>query len=408
MYRMRSSSLIIWSFCFFMQSSAQSTAQPMNELIRDQFLFAAQQLQVLGKNVPDSLMPRTFNPKTGAMVTSDTKWWCSGFFPASLLYVYEHTKDSAVLSIAKKRLAIQEKEKHYTGNHDLGFMIFNPFGNAYRILGNPEYRNTIDTAALSLVTRYRELIQSIQSWNSNKTFSCPVIIDNMMNLELLLYVSQQGANPQFREIALKHANTTIRNHYRNNYSAFHVLDYDLLKGTFVGKNHQGYNDGSTWARGQAWGLYGFVMVYRYTQDKKYLDFARNIASFLLDHPRMPQNLIPYWDFDAPNIPNALRDASAAAILSSAFLELSLYTDRKEKERYIRSAETIIRGLASAEYRTELGQNGGFLIKHGVGHLPANSEVDQPLTYGDYYFLESLHRYQEWVVNGQGFLNAKRP
>ena len=405
---MRKPILTLIALFFAFVGFSQQGKKEMNALIDRAFSLAAAQYKLLETNVPDTMMPKTLNKTSGKVEVSNTKWWCSGFFPASLLYVYEHTKDPAVLSIAKKRLAIQEKEKHYTGNHDLGFMIFNPFGNAYRILGNQEYRNTIDTAALSLVTRYRELIQSIQSWNSNKTFSCPVIIDNMMNLELLLYVSQQGANPQFREIALKHANTTIRNHYRSNYSAFHVLDYDLLKGTFVGKNHQGYNDGSTWARGQAWGLYGFVMVYRYTQDKKYLDFARNIAAFLLDHPRMPQNLIPYWDFDAPSIPNALRDASAAAILSSAFLELSLYTDRKEKERYIRSAETIIRGLASSEYRAELGQNGGFLIKHGVGHLPANSEVDQPLTYGDYYFLESLHRYQQWIVNGQGFLNAKRP
>lgn len=407
MYILRVFSLILVTFSSFLSINAQSV-QPMGQLINEQFAFAAKQLQVLDRNVPDSMMPRTFVPQTGSMVTSNTKWWCSGFFPASLLYVYEHTKDPTVLSIAKKRLAIQEKEKHYTGNHDLGFMIFNPFGNAYRILGNPEYRHTIDTAAMSLVTRYRGLIQSIQSWNSNKNFNCPVIIDNMMNLELLLYVAKEGANPQFREIALNHANTTMRNHYRKNFSAYHVLDYDLLKGSFVGKNHQGYNDESTWARGQAWGLYGFVMVYRYTQDKQYLEFARNIATFLLNHPSMPKDQIPYWDFDAPTIPNALRDASAAAILSSAYLELALYTQGKEKERLIQSAETILRGLASSEYRAELGQNGGFLIKHGVGHLPANSEVDQPLTYGDYYFLEALHRYNDWIINGQGFLKTNRP
>ena len=150
------------------------------------------------------------------------------------------------------------------------------------------------------------------------------------------------------------------------------------------------------------------MVYRYTQDKKYLEFARNIATFLLNHPSMPKDQIPYWDFDAPTIPNALRDASAAAILSSAYLELALYTQGKEKERLIQSAEIILRGLASSEYRAELGQNGGFLIKHGVGHLPANSEVDQPLTYGDYYFLEALHRYNDWIINGQTFLKPIKP
>ncbi|MEY3432393.1 MAG: hypothetical protein RL131_329 [Bacteroidota bacterium] len=295
-------------------------------------------------------------------------------------------------------MAIQEKEKHYTGNHDLGFMMYCPFGNNYRLFKDPNDRKTIDTAAMSLITRYRPQIKSIQSWNKNKNFNCPVIIDNMMNLELLLWVSENGGDPKFREIAINHANSTLVNHYRSDYSAFHVLDYDLETGKLIaGKNHQGYSDASTWSRGNAWGFYGFTMMYRFVKDERYLNHARNVIKFLLNHPNMPKDKIPYWDFDAPNIPNALRDASAASVLASGLMELAQYTKGKERENYIETARQIIVKLASEEYNAKQGELGGFLINHGVGHLPANSEVDVPLTYGDYYFLEAMHRYKNWVL-----------
>lgn len=343
-------------------------------------------------------MPKTYYANTGKVESSETKWWCSGFFPASLLYIYEHTNDQEVLSIARKRLALQEPMKHYTGNHDLGFMMFAPFGNYYRLFKDPKDHKTIDTAAMSLITRYRPQIKSIQSWNKNKNFNCPVIIDNMMNLELLMWASANGGDPVFREIAINHANSTLANHYRPDHSAFHVLDYDLETGKLIaGKNHQGYNDASAWARGQAWGFYGFTMMYRFEKDEKYLNQARNIIKFLLNHPNMPADKIPFWDFNAPNIPNALRDASAASILASGLLELAQFTKGKESKYYVETARQIIVKLASDQYRAKLGENGGFLLMHGVGHLPANSEVDVPLSYGDYYFLEAMHRYKNWVL-----------
>lgn len=391
------SSFILTSFSISQVLNAQFSNAEMSKLIKDQFSFAASQYKVLNSNVPDSMMPKTFDQKINKVEVSNTKWWCSGFFPGSLLYIYEHTNDQEVLKIAQKRLAIQEKEKHYTGNHDLGFMMYCSFGNAYRLFNKPADKSTIDTAAASLTTRYRPSIESIQSWNKNKNFNCPVIIDNMMNLELLLWVSQNGGDQRFREVAINHANSTLKNHYRPDHSAFHVLDYDLETGNFVGKNHQGFNDASAWSRGQVWGFYGFTMMYRFVKDEKYLQQARDVAQFLLSHPNMPSDKIPFWDFNAPNIPNALRDASAASILASALLELAQFTKGKEKQQYIETARVIIVKLASDEYRAKAGSNGGFLIKHGVGHLLNNSEVDAPLTYGDYYFLEAMHRYQAWVL-----------
>ncbi len=390
---------VIFLFVAFLCSlaHAQSSKKDMAQMIDQQFKLAASQYKILEKNVPDSMMPKTVNKNTGKVESSNTKWWCSGFFPGSLLYIYEHTNDQDVLNIAQKRLAIQEKEKHYTGNHDLGFMMYCSFGNAYRLFKKPGDKATIDTAAASLTTRYRPQIKSIQSWNKNQNFNCPVIIDNMMNLELLLWVSQNGGDQRFREVAINHANSTLANHYRPDHSAFHVLDYTLETGRFVGKNHQGFNDASAWARGQAWGFYGFTMMYRFVKDEKYLQQARDIAQFLLNHPNMPTDKIPYWDFNAPTIPNALRDASAASIIASGLLELSRYTKGKESSNYVDAAKQIIVKLASEEYLAKPGENGGFLLKHGVGFFNANSEVDQPLTYGDYYFLEAMHRYKEWIL-----------
>jgi hypothetical protein len=389
---------LLFSLIIHGYTVAQNQKVDMASLIDAQFANAAVQYKLLEKNVADSMMPKTLNKSTGKVEVSNTKWWCSGFFPGSLLYIFEHTQDQDILKIAKKRLAIQEKEKHYTGNHDLGFMMYNPFGNAYRLFKNPQDKKTIDTAAMSLITRYRPEIKSIQSWNKNKNFNCPVIIDNMMNLELLLWVTEQGGDAKFREIAINHANSTIANHYRPDYSAFHVLDYDLATGKLIaGKNHQGYNDASAWSRGQAWGFYGFTMMYRFVKDERYLNHARNIIKFLLNHPNMPEDLIPYWDFNAPEIPNALRDASAAAVMASGLLELSRYTKGKESREYIDAARKIIIKLASDDYRAKQGENGGFILTHSVGHLTAKSEVDVPLTYADYYFLEAMHRYKNWVL-----------
>jgi hypothetical protein len=220
----------------------------------------------------------------------------------------------------------------------------------------------------------------------------------MMNLELLEWVAKNGGDQKFNEIAVNHANTTIKNHYRPDYSSYHVVDYDLETGKIIKKvTHQGYADESAWARGQAWGLYGFTLMYRFTKDAAYLSQATHIADFLLSHPNLPADKIPYWDFNAPDIPNAKRDASAGAIMASALLELSGYTAPKKGRTYKSAAEVMLRSLSSPAYRATLGTNGGFVLKHSVGHMPNHSEIDVPLTYADYYFVEALCRYKEWFI-----------
>lgn len=379
-------------------AAAQNSKSSMKQLIDDNMAFAAQQYKVLAKSVPPSLMPRSYDISKGGLVTSNTKWWCSGFYPGTLWMIYAHTKDEAIRQEAEKRLAILEPEKHYTGNHDLGFMMFCSFGTAYDITKNPAYKDVVFEAASSLATRYRPSIKAIQSWDSSKNFKCPVIIDNMMNLELLEWVTLNGGDKRFHEIAVTHSNTTMKNHYRPDYSSYHVLDYDLQSGNVSRKvTHQGYADESAWARGQVWGLYGYIVMYRFTKNKEYLTLANNIAKFLLNHPNLPSDKIPYWDFNAPDIPNAKRDASAGSILASALLELAQYSKGGDKKKYVATAETILRSLSSPAYRAPLGENGGFLLLHSVGHLPAKSEVDVPLTYADYYFIEALARYKKWYL-----------
>jgi rhamnogalacturonyl hydrolase YesR len=279
-------------------------------------------------------------------------------------------------------------------------MLYCSFGNAYRILKDPAYHATIDTAAASLSTRYRPNAKVIQSWNSSNKWAGPVIIDNMMNLELLAWVSDHGGDKRYKEIAVNHADQTLLNHFRPDYSSYHVVDYDMNTGKVIKKvTAQGAGDESAWSRGQGWGLYGYTMMYRFTKNKRYLDQARHIAGFILNHPNLPADKIPYWDFNAPTLPDphTIRDASSAAIIASALLELGQYTNKKERTAYITAAEQMLTALASPNYRAKLGENGGFLLMHSTGSLPGKSEVDVPLTYADYYFLEALLRYKKWYL-----------
>eukprot|EP01035_Chromulina_nebulosa_P061103 gene61103-83568_t len=207
-----------------------------------------------------------------------------------------------------------EPLKDFKDHHDLGFMMYCSYGNAYRLTGNVEYKDILVQAAKSLCTRFSAKTGCIKSWNvfhswhGNKSYRYPVIIDNMMNLELLFWATKETGDSTYYKIAVTHANTTMKNHFRPDYSSYHVINYNAQTGAVQQKKTaQGFADESAWARGQAWALYGYTVMYRSTKDKQYLEQAKNIAAFLLNHPNLPADKVPYWDFNAPNIPNALRD-----------------------------------------------------------------------------------------------------
>ncbi|MCH5598293.1 glycoside hydrolase family 88 protein [Niabella ginsengisoli] len=312
--------------------------------------------------------------------------------------MYEQTGDSIIRKEAERALNVIEPNKTYTGNHDLGFMMYCSFGNAYRITKNLAYKPIIHEAAAALATRYRPSAKIIQSWNTNQYFKCPVIIDNMMNLELLYWVSNDGGDKKFRDIAINHSNSTLKNQFRKDYSSYHVIDYNVNNGDVLRKaTWQGASNCSSWSRGQGWGLYGFTMMYRFSRDKRYLKHACGIADFILKHPNLPADKIPFWDFDAPQIPHTKRDASAGALIASALLELAQYTKGSQKDFYIDNAKQMLVSLSGERYKAKVGENGGFLLKHSTGALPLNSEVDVPLIYADYYFLEALKRYKDWYL-----------
>jgi rhamnogalacturonyl hydrolase YesR len=361
-------------------------------IIDDGLKFSLEQYKRMAESLPDSTrLPRTTHTDDGSLVTSGTDWWCSGFFPGSLWYLFEYSKDQYFLVEAINRTAPLEKEKLNTGTHDLGFMLYNSFGNGYRITGNPEYRDILLTGATSLISRYNDTTGCIRSWDHGN-WSFPVIIDNLMNLEYLFWATRATGDSVFYNIAVSHIDKTIQNHYRSDWSCYHVVDYNPSTGEVIQKQTaQGAFDESAWSRGQAWGLYGLTVAYRETGNKRYLEVARNIANFILKHPNLPDDMIPYWDFNAPEIPDAKRDASAAAIISSALLELQRYVDKKLSKEYLIAAEKIIRTLSSPAYRAEPGDNNNFILMHSVGSLPANSEVDVPLSYADYYYIEALMR-----------------
>jgi len=384
--------LIILSSCGIKEHN-KNLPQIMDEGLN----FSLDQYKRMAESLPDSTrLPRSTNKDDGSLLTSGTEWWCSGFFPGSLWYLFEYSGDQEMLFEAVRRTAPLEKEKLNTGTHDLGFMLYNSFGNGYRITGNPLYKDILITGAKSLITRYNDTVGCIRSWDHGN-WSFPVIVDNMMNLEYLFWATRITGDSIYYKIAVNHAEKTIQNHYRNDWSSYHVVDYDPSTGEPIQKQTaQGAFDESAWARGQAWGLYGFTVVYRETGDKKYLEVAENIADFILKHPDLPEDMIPYWDFNAPDIPDAKRDASAAAIISSALVELQKYTDEDHSKMYLDAAEKIIRTLSSPLYRAKPGENNNFILMHSIGSLPANSEVDVPLSYADYYYIETLMRLREII------------
>ncbi|AKD05729.1 glucuronyl hydrolase [Pontibacter korlensis] len=370
-------------------SASESVASFADASIKE----AAAQYKYLMSRLPQDRLPKTYHAERDELETSGSEWWTSGFYPGTLLYLYEETGDQALYDEAIRVLGLLEKEQHNTSTHDLGFMMYDSFGNVHRIKPSPAYKQVLLNSAKSLATRFNPKVGAIRSWDSAPE-DFIVIIDNMMNLDLLFWATKETGDSTYYDIAVTHANTTMQHHFRPDNSSYHVINYNPATGEVQEKKTaQGAADESAWARGQAWGLYGFVDAYRETKDENYLQQAQRIADFTLHHPNLPQDKVPYWDFNAPGIPDALRDASAAAITASALLELNLYVGETKKKEYLQAAESILRSLSSETYMAAPGTNGGFILKHGVGHKPAGTEVDVPLTYADYYYVEALKRYK---------------
>lgn len=377
------------------QGAGSGTSAITKEWIDANLADAATQYKYLAK-VPAGVMPRSFTNDTLRTCTSDN--WVAGFYPGTLLYLYENTHDQALMDETLKKIKLMDKEQYNKGTHDLGFMMYCSYGNLNRISPKEEYKKILINSARSLATRFNPTVGCIRSWGrSDDTTMFRVIIDNMMNLELLFWAAKETGDQSLRNIAITHANTTMNNHFRPDYSSYHVVVYNPQTGKVMRRQTaQGAADESSWARGQSWGLYGYTLMYRETKDKKYLEQAQKIAAFVLNHPNLPADKIPFWDYNAPGIPNTYRDASAAAVMASALLELAGYSNQELSSNYRSVAQTILQTLSSPAYKASTGTNGGFFLKHSVAHLPKNTEVDSPLPYADYYYVEAMLRYKDFL------------
>lgn len=318
--------------------------------------------------------------------------WCAGFWPGVLWYDYEYTKDKQIQDEAKKftnSLEFLSRTSAY--DHDLGFLVFCSYGNGYRLTKDPAYKKVILDTADSLATLFNPVVGTILSWPREvepRNWPHNTIMDNMINLEMLFWAAKNGGNPYLYDIAVSHADKTMKCQFRPDYTSYHVAVYDTITGDLIkGVTHQGYADSTMWARGQAWAIYGYTVVYRETKDPKYLDFAQKVTDVYLE--RLPEDKVPYWDFNAPGIPDAPRDASAAAVVASALLELSTYLPNGTGKRYKDAAIEILTSLNSDSYQS--GKSKPSFLLHSVGHWPAHSEIDASIIYADYYYIEALLR-----------------
>lgn len=373
--------------CSVAASNSKKESVPSSEKLKNRLDFLVEKSVADLAKIPfDSLqIPRTV--EDGKLKGTKSKSWTSGFYPGLLWQLYGYSKDEKLKQAAMQWGKVVEKEKWDGGTHDLGFKVYCLFGNAYKITKEEEYKDVFVTASKTLSTRYNPNVGAIRSWDHHEhLWKFPVIIDNMMNLEMLFEATKLTGDSSFYNVALQHAKTTLKNHFRPDNSSYHVVDYNPETGEVVQKNtHQGAAHESDWSRGQAWGLYGYAVTYRYTGEEAFLEQAKKIANFIFTHPNLPEDLIPYWDYDAPNIPNEPRDVSAAAITASGLLELSLH-DKENAPQYIEWADQILASLELEKYQLETAP---FFLQHSVGSIPGEFEMDAPIIYAEYFYVEAL-------------------
>lgn len=364
----------------------------VSEMIDNDLLVAGKQLESFASRFDtSSVTARSW--KDGEYRLIEPKDWTSGFFPGSLWLYYELSGDLKYKDYAMSYTAREAEIPFKTNTHDLGFMVFCSYGKQQEVLKDSVSASAIVQASKSLISRFNPQVGLIRSWDFGE-WNYPVIIDNMMNLEMLFWASEYTGDPVYREIAVKHADKTLANHFRPDASSYHVVSYND-DGTVQSRGtYQGYSDDSAWARGQAWALYGYTMCFRYTGFERYLAQAEKVASFIMNNPSMPKDKIPYWDYNAPKIPDEPRDASAAAVTASALFELSTKVDSGLSAKYFDYALGILKSLSSDGYLAKPGENGFFILKHSTGAASLGSEIDVPLNYADYYFLEAIKRYKD--------------
>ncbi|MBJ2176206.1 glycoside hydrolase family 88 protein [Aureibaculum sp. A20] len=375
-------------------SCKNPTKEKNNEQITTDSLLTLRYQKIVNYPVKDDAFPRSMDTTSKEVRLVKSNDWTSGFYPGNLWQLYKLTNQNVFKEKASEWTTYMEDQKMNAGTHDMGFKMYCSFGEGYEVTNNEHYKDILITSAKTLATRFNKNVGALRSWDFNKDiWEFPVIIDNMMNLELLFEATKMSGDSIYHKIAVKHANTTLKNQFRADNSVNHVVVYDTINGNVKMKvTHQGFNDDSSWARGQSWAIYGFTMAYRYTKDPAYLAQAEATATFFMEHPNLPEDGIPYWDFNHPDIPNVPRDASAATIFASALFEMYNFT---KNEVYLDFSNKILANLQTSNYILDKDIEAPFILNHSTGNGPKNDEMDVPINYADYYFLEALLRKNEF-------------
>jgi len=334
-------------------------------------------------NYNPTLHPSYTDPETGKWVAEhmNREEWTSGFFAGSLWKMYQITGEEKWRNAATDWTADLEPMSLKASDHDTGFRIFTSYGSGFLLTDNLSYSRTILRGAQTLATRFDPDISAIKSWDWIGNF--PVIIDNLMNLEILFWAARESGNNELYNIALAHAETSLEHHIRDDGSSYHIVDFDENGDVIWKDTRQGYGPESVWARGQAWAIYGFSMIYRYTGEQKFLDASEKASAWFIDN--LSDDFVPIYDFLEPVPSVQTKDASAAAIAASGFLELYTVTG---KNIYFNTAVNILNSLSTESYST-LADSQNSVLKRSTLH---RGKGRLGTSYADYYYLEAIVRY----------------
>lgn len=402
-----SSSIIVLAFAFslLVPTALQGEDVLLNRLPHIFERDTSQHEFLLEFTSDNGRFPRSIRPDD-TLVTMKSDDWPSGFFPGNLWFLHEYDSSAKWKGKALGYTVKLEPIRHFKEHHDGGFMLSCSYGNALRLSRDESQRAVLRDAAAALTTRYVSALGMIRSWDS-KPYTCPVIIDNMMNLEPLVWAAKNGGDPKLRDIAISHADQTLKHHFSHDGSAYHVVDYDPETG-WVHAYHanQGADVRTPWARGQAWAIYGFTMMFRETGKPEYLAKATTLAEFCMAHPNLLKDKVPNWDYSIPPGDDVPRDASAATVMASALIELSQLAP--DGGKFLNFAREQLLTLASPAFLAEPGTNCGLLLTRSTGHLPKQSEINVPLVYADYYFLEALLRHRSVATHTKRTSFSKAP
>lgn len=367
--------------------------------------FAAEQVT---RNLPEFTHKfQNAYSEGGFYAPIENDYWTTGFWTGEIWLSYEHTGNPALKTAGEIQIDSflnRIEKKINVDHHDMGFLYSPSCVAGYKLTGNRTGREAALKAADQLMGRFHPVGEFIQAWGGMESRTdYRLIIDCLLNVPLLYWAAEETGDSRYREVAEKHVHTALRNVIREDYSTWHTFYFDIETGApDHGATCQGYRDGSAWARGQAWGIYGTALSYRYTRKAEYLDTFRNITRYYLEH--LPKDMVPFWDLEFTDGDDQPRDSSSASITACGLLEMAKYLENPEEKAYYENlAKRMLKSLYDHYAVKDPAQSNG-LVLHSTysNHSPYNTcghyGVDECNAWGDYFYMEALTRlHKDWQL-----------